>query len=249
MTQPTIINAGDDNTTKDTTAYNPTADSGDSRTFNSVTIPASANTVCFFFIADLPPTSNIVTGLSATGSGVELFDFDPTPLDSNHRSSRVMVMDVSGLGAFSSTVTASLSSATTVGSILGVICTDGFIESFSTTADRSLDLPRHLVYSPNYENNTLCVQTVTDGDTSSSFTVSSGTELYNVADSKGSGTSVYAFSQATNGSDGSKEIKYTSSTAGHEAVDITYLFSTQRNPFATNFGPVIRPIISHDVIS
>ena len=113
MTQPTIINAGDDNTTKDTTAYNPTADSGDSRTFNSVTIPASANTVCFFFIADLPPTDKTVTGLSATGSGVELFDFDPTPLDSNHRSSRVMVMNVSDLGACTANVTATMSATNT----------------------------------------------------------------------------------------------------------------------------------------
>jgi hypothetical protein len=247
MTQPTIINAGDDNTTKDTTAYDPAADSGDSRTFNSVTIPASANTVCFLFIADVPHTTVNVSGISATGGGVEIFDFQVSPNDSSYRSARAMAMDVSSLGAFSSTVTVSLSTATTVGSILGVICTDGFIENVTSTVDKAIDSPLYRSFSKNSDNNIFCSMTAVDGDFTSALTISSGTELFNATDSKASGTGVYAISQATSSAD-VKTIAY-SSSASQDSFDVQYVFSTQRNPFATSFGPVIRPIISHDVIS
>jgi len=241
MPQPTIINAGNNNVVNDTTSYDPAEDAGASRTFNGITIPANANTVCFLFVMDVASSSFDVSDISATGGGVEIFDFEIAPDASGYRTSAAMAMDVSSLGAFTSTITVSLSAASAAGSILGVVCTDGFIENVTSTSDRATFSPLFRSYSKNSDNNILCQMHCVDGDYSNALTISSGTELFNAADSKTAGSGVYAISQATSSAD-VKTISYTA-PVGADTFDVQYVFASQKNPFEQQGGGLIRNVI------
>ena len=233
MPQPTIINAGDDNTSKDTTSYQASSESGDSRTFASVTIPANANTVIFHYGMHVPTNTNQSTGMSATGDGVELFDFEvlgASTLSTTYRAARIMVLDVSHLGAFTTTVTVSLSGSTTVGSILGVVCTDGFLESMLGTVDRITERPRNTFHSPNNENNALVITGHCDDDARSAFTMVSGTQLFEGIDSKTQSSS-FAFTQSTNTASNTKVIEYQADAIAYESTLGVFAISSQRNPF------------------
>ena len=233
MPQPTIINAGDDNTTKDTTSYQASAEAGTSRTFASVTIPANANTVIFHFGIHVPTTTHQPTGMSATGDGVELFDFEvvgASSLSNTYRAARIMVLDVSHLGAFTTTVTVSLDAATTAGSILGVVCTDGFIESMLGTVDRLTEKPRNTFHSPNNENNILVITGHCDDDARSAFTMVSGSQLFEGIDSKTQSSS-FAFTQSTNTASNTKVIEYQADSTSYESTLGVFAISSQRNPF------------------
>jgi hypothetical protein len=241
MPQPTIINAGSDNTSSDTTAYLADSETGAARQYSSISIPANANTVCFHVGLHVPPDDHSVDSITATGGGVEIVNFIPVAPDSQYRTARILVIDVSHLGAFTCTVNITLNTATSSGSILGVVCTDGFLESISTTVDRQIDQPRHVVYSPNYENNIIAITGHCDDDVTGHFTMTTGTALFEKVDSKTQSSS-FGFSQSTNSS-GTKTVQYASDLLGFEATIATYVFSSQKNPFEQQGGGVIRSVI------
>ena len=82
MPQPTIINAGNDNTTNDTTWYGLTEGSSRSSETKDITIPANAKTVCIIaaldggFINSVRVDSVTVSGLTVKHT-LNLEDYYP----------------------------------------------------------------------------------------------------------------------------------------------------------------------------
>lgn len=238
MTQPTIITA-------QSKGYAPLSDvNSATRTYEDVVIPANANTVMMFCIMDTSEPIRTFTNLTyGNAAAVKTFLIDV----SSQRPRAVIgaIFDVSDASAMTADVTATIDVASGVTTRLGVVCSDGFVESFQTTNDGSAIEGQSIAYSANYENNIFVLMGGTD-DLGGVFSYTTGTEIFqDAADATSVG--VVAGFQATNQADNTKKIAYTA--AAEEMAEYGVLLSTQRNPFATSFGPVIRPIISHDVIS
>jgi hypothetical protein len=237
MTQPTIITA-------QSTGYAADADSGNTRTYSDVAIPANANTVIMFAVADTGENSRSWTDLTyGDAAATRTFLIDVST--ASPRITIASIFDVSSAGALTADAEATIDSSSTVDTRLGVVCSTGFVESFFTANSRTGVLGQSHVYSPNNENNLFVLCNTLD-DFDGGFSYTTGTQIFQ-SSAGGTNVGVAAASQATNAADGTKKIAY--SSVGEECTDLGVLLSTQRNPFATNFGPVIRPIISHDVIS
>jgi hypothetical protein len=238
MTQPTIITA-------QSTGYAADSDaSSTTRTYSNVAIPANANTVVIWVTGDTTEDFESFTNITYGDSAAVRTHL----VDVSSAAPRMMmasVFDVSSAGALTDDVTATFATAASVNTRLGIVCTTGFLESFFSTQDRSAQEGQSITFSSNYENNLFVLCNAAD-DFDGGWTYTTGTQIFQ-STAGGTAVGVAAASQATNLSDGSKKIAYTAPT--EEVTDFGVLFSTQRNPFATNFGPVIRPIISHDVIS
>lgn len=242
MTQPTIIAAQ----TKGY-AQSGAVSTGQVRTYDDIVIPASANTVIMMVNSSSDETGVEIVSINyGNASAVKIHDIDVSP-PTNLTPCRVVVFDVSAVSAdMTADVTMTFSNNNVSRSTrLGVICTTGFVESWAAYTDDNVTDAQPQMYSPNYANN-IMVLSGSLGRDSTDLAVSKGTLdfLDEVADDK---PGVFGISQATNESDNSKEMAFTMSAEEHNGV--VFAISTQRNPFATNFGPVIRPIISHDVIS
>lgn len=238
MTQPTIITA-------QSKGYAPLSDANSAtRTYEDVVIPANANTVMMVCIMDTSEPIRTFTNLTyGNAAAVRTFLIDV----SSERPRCVVgaIFDVSAAGAMTADVTVTIDSATSVETRFGIVCSDGFVESFQTTNDASAIEGQSIAYSGNYENNIFVLIGGTD-DLNGGFSYTTGTEIFQDASDTVSVAVVAGF-QATNQADNTKKIAYTA--AAEEMGEYGVFLSTQRNPFATNFGPVIRPIISHDVIS
>lgn len=239
MAQPTIISA-------QSKGYAVVSDSGTSRTYEDIVIPAEANTVIMFVVLDTAEASRTWDTLTY-GNAAAIKTFQVSVSSQRARVTEAAIFDVSAAGAMTADLVATISGgSTTVDSRCGVVCSTGFVESFFTSNDGSSIEGESIAFSPNYENN-LFVLCTGASDHDGGFSYTTGTEIF--VDSAGGANvvGVSAGSQATNASDGSKTIAYTAPTVKN--ADFGVLLSSQKNPFATNFGPVIRPIISHDVIS
>lgn len=239
MTQPTIISA-------ESTAYAADSDaSSTSRTYSDVAIPANANTVIMFVVMDISESGRTWNTLTY-GDAAAVKSFQISVSSGAPRATEAAIFDVSGAGALTADLVATINGANTgANTRLGVVCSTGFVESFFTSSDRSATSGESIAFSPNYEKNLFVLCTASD-DHDGGFSYTTGTEIF-TSSAGGSNVGVAAGSQATNASDGSKTIAYTAPS--EEVADFGVLLSTQRNAFATSFGPVIRPIISHDVIS
>ena len=237
MTQPTIITA-------QSQGYPPVSDANsDTRVYSDVVMPAAANTVIVFCVMD---TTSGGTGRQFTdltygdAAAVRTFLIDVS--STRPRAVVGAIFDVSDAGALTADVTVTISSATTVTTRLGVVCSDGFVESFFTGSDGSAVQGQSVVYSNNYENNIFALLTGTD-DIDGGFPYTNGTEIF--TDSGGAGlVGVCAAYQTTNQADNTKKITYTAST--EEAADLGVLLSSQRNPFQGGAGE--QSIISHNII-
>ncbi len=239
MTQPTIITA-------QSTAYAADSDAGStSRTYSDVAIPANANTVIMFVVMDIDESGRTWNTLTY-GNAAAVKSLQISVSGGEPRATEAAIFDVSGAGALTADLVATINGANTgANTRLGVVCSTGFVESFFTSNDKSAQSCESIAFSPNYENNLLVLCTTSD-DHDGGFSYTTGTSIF-TSSAGGSNVGVAAASQATNAANGSKTIAYTAPSV--ESADLGILLSEQRNPFATNFGPVIRPIISHDVIS
>jgi|SaaInlV_120m_DNA_3_1039746.scaffolds.fasta_scaffold28896_1 hypothetical protein len=241
MTQPTIITA-------QTKGYSSTGGSTATKTYEDVVVPAEANTLIVLLASSDFETSrtwiNLTYG-SALAVRTHLVDVSAI---GNSPSTVVAIFDVSEAGAMTEDVVGTLSSSSSLSTVCGVICSTGFVESYSTSVERSTTTNQHRIFSPNYENNIAVTLSSLDEDLPS-LSITNGTELFKYQDA-GSTLNVgtFAISQSANNSQGGKLTSYTLASP-EESATINILLSTQRNAFSTNFGPVIRPIISHDVIS
>lgn len=246
MSQPSIIGVSGSGNTR---AYT-TTDSGNTRVFSSVSIPANANTVIVLFGIDTTSTStDIITSLAIDLTGaVKLHDLYIAP-NSNMKASRLGIFDVRACGAATSELTAQLSGTNANESILGVVCTDGYVESFISGGDRFETNDSEIrAHSGNIKNNILVYMMNKDADIDDfSFTTSGTgvTELFKT-NSGSSGISTASASQAT-ASDNCYTIAYTNTGGGKPMTDVNLLISSQPNAFGD-----IDPrgdIISHDIIT
>lgn len=242
MAQPTI--------TANSQAYNPADNNAaTTRTFSSVTIPATANTVFILFALDATEASRTITNISSSDStlnAVRSHFVDVSP-SANIRSTGLAIYDTSTLGALSVTITGTASSSSTNKGILGVVTTDGYLESFAATGERSSTVIESASYSGNHANTTMVLMGSKDGGVGS-FSFTTGTEIFATEASAG-GISMYAGKQSTNGTGDKLGVKEIVAAKGdtEECSELTILISSQPNPYAD-----IDPrgdIISHDIIT
>lgn len=239
MTQPTVI-------TGSSLVYETAANSGTTRTFSNVSIPAECNTFMALVVLSATELSAEWSDITFNGLGaVKLHQVDVSS-GSTIKATMVAVFDTSDIGAVTGDIVATLSEPETFRALLGVVCTTGFVESFAGSNDRFSNLGRSTAWSGNYQNNIQVLMGGQDRD-ADLFSVTKGIEIYAEAPVGFPDPVVWAAYQDTNETDGQKIIEY--SAAIEEVADICFLISSQKNPFVSNFGPVIRPIISHDVIS
>ena len=238
MTKPTIIDA-------QSTSYSAAADSGTSRTYEDVVIPAEANTVIMLVGLGSPSGTFEWTNITFGNAAAIKTQFIDVSSDTPLQATAAAIFDVSEAGAMTADVVASLSSTSTADSKLGIVCSTGFVESWATTNDRSGTAGQNTVFSPNYENNIFVLMGSVDIDIDD-LSITTGSLIFK-GEQGAAKFGVFGAKQTSEGSINEKTIAYTMSI--EEMSEIIVTLSTQRNPFATSFGPVIRPIISHDVIS
>ena len=237
MAQPTII-------ATESTVYTPVADSGTTKEFTEVDIPATANTIFVIFTNDSPESTRTISSFVFDNSTIQNTLLHTIDVSSSTvaKITQIKIYDTRDLGAFSNEdVTVVLSSGTSTKSLLGVVCTDGYLESFSAADNMTANVFQLSAYSANFNNNILLQMASLDGDITS-FSYTTGTEVYKTT-SSGS-ISLVAGKQATNAS-GIKTIA--GSKSGDDLSSVSILISSQPNPYAD-----IDPrgdIISHDIIT
>jgi len=241
MAQPTIIGVG-----TNTKAYTANSDSGSTRVF-SIAIPANANTMIVTAGLDNDETVRTINSISLLDvTGVEeVMEIDLSPSSAPYRISRGAIFDLRGAGAATGTLTATISSSSTNKALLGVVCTDGFVESFTVTQDRQYQDGQIVTHSGNMANNVMVYMMVSDLDTTNIAYASPAAELYDLQTSD-DGLSVTAASQSTTSND-TKTISFSGISGGADGTDLTLLISDQPNPFA-DINPT-GDIISHDIIT
>tara|TARA_X000001382_G_scaffold58660_1_gene40281 strand:- start:755 stop:1471 length:717 start_codon:yes stop_codon:yes gene_type:complete len=237
MSQPTIIAVG-----TNTKAYTANADSGTEREF-TIAIPANANTMIVVMGLDNDESVRTINSLALTGvtGAEEVMEIDMSPSNAPYRISRAAIFDLTGAGAATGTLTATISSSSTNKALLGVVCTDGFVESFSVTQDRQFQDGKIVTHSSNMANNTMVYMMVSDLNTANIAYASPASELFDVQTSD-NGLSVTAASQATT-SNNTKTIAFSGVTGGADGTDLTLLLSSQSDPFDGITGKLTSPII------
>jgi len=242
MPQPTIINAGNDNTTNDTTWYGLTEGSSRSSETKDITIPANAKTVCIIaaldggFINSVRVDSVTVSGLTVKHT-LNLEDYYPnTPVGVQHHL--IVVLDVSDKGALTPTVTVNYTAATTEGANIGVLCVDGYLVSSSgfgvNTGMEEIRSPS-VIADP--ENTTLVVMGCSDALTSAALTGNGDTVVeFKSTSSGGYDPSIHCLSQKTftNG----YGIVSGDFAAGQDMGRHTLQFHSSKPPFQTRGGMI-----------
>lgn len=231
MSTPTILDEG-----SKTKAYE-SSDSSGNRTFD-ISVPLNANVVAFIVMLNANDNdSNPITGLTHTGltGAVELFDIDASR--TGIRATRIGIYDVSECGAGTLEITAAASGSTTA--IAGAVATDGFIESFTTFVDRTIDRSSVSVHSGN-DDNILVLLGVHQGS-SASGTFSTGTQIFKTNSSDDS-IAVVAGKQTTT-TNGLKTINYDETAVSSPFAGLSILFSTQKDPFDGITGKLTSPVV------
>jgi hypothetical protein len=239
MTQPTIITA-------DSETYLPTNNSGTDRLFSNVSIPASCNTFMVTLAAGTSESNVTWTDVTFNGVGaVKLHQIDVSGSDTDVRATVAAIFDTSSIGAVTGTIEGTLNVASTISCLAGVVCTTGYLESFSTSNDRVSRNGQNVSFSNNYANNISVLMGSLDRDPAT-FVVSAGTLIY--ADKPGALAApvCWAIYQDTNDLNNQKTIAY---DAAIEAVaEISMLISSQANAFSGG-GAEVGPVIKHNVIT
>lgn len=243
MTQPTIIGVGSNS--KAYQADNNGTGAGAQRVFSNVAIPANANTVILLCGIDEEEDSLTINSLTWSGlSGeVEIIDISISSTGNDYRGARLAIYDVTGCGAGSVTITAALTGADSDAAILGVVCTDGFIESFHSSPDRLTDPAEVKAFSGNMQNNVLVFTGIKDKSLSDfAFTGTGVSDIFKT-DASGSGCSAVAALQATTSASGVKEINYSATGNIDDMTSVSLLISSQSDPFDGITGKLTSPII------
>ena len=244
MGQPTIIGVG-----TNTKGYTPDAspgDTGSTRVF-TIAIPANAKTMIVTAGLDSAETVRSFSSIALEGvtGAEEIIEIDMSPSSSPYRTSRAAIYNLTAAGAATGTLTATLDGSSTDKALLGVVCTDGYLESFTVTQDRQYQDGQITTHSGNMANNTMVYMMVSDLDTTNIAYASPAAELYDVQTSD-DGLSITAASQSTTSND-TKAISFSGISGGADGTDLTLLISDQPNPFA-DINPT-GDIISHDIIT
>ena len=211
----------------------------------SYTIPANANTVIVVAMLDVAiAETNVITSLTL-GSRSPSLSINPTPDTTNGlygvKSVRINIYDVSGEAASTENIVPSFGS-TSQRDIVGVVATDGYIQSANLSLDRS-EQSVFLQSITGDPDNTRTLSILSfDATESFSLTNGTGTEIFK---SENSGFSAYAISSTTV-VNGATTIEYFPDTAG-DLVGTEIILTSKPNPFA-DVNPT-GDIISHDIIT
>ena len=249
MGQPTILGIAADGNSR---AYQANSNSGYSRVYSNIAIPSAANTVFILASIDREEDDGNIQSSAITGmtGATELFKINFTP-ENKFRLTQFLAYDVSECGALTAELTLQYSHNWSNDGITGVVCTDGFIESFLLHQDRNLDFSNMQAYSPNADDNILLnmgtldgTSTVTAGVTYSGTGV---TEIYKVLSDQGAGTdhiaAVAAF-QATNGTGDLSNVKtILREGVTNDLMDVSVVICSQPDPFDGITGKLTSPII------
>ena len=223
MSKPTIINAQ----SKD---YAATSSTGGDRTFEDVVIPAEANTVIILAAFTLAESARTLTDLTFGNASAIRTHLIDVSADTFSRATIAAVFDVSASGAMTADVVATLDSSQTAGARCGVICSTGFVESFTTTNHRSATDCESITFSPNYAENIFSMIGSCHVDISD-FTVTEGTLIFKGAQSDNH-VGVYGVVQDTEINTNQKKIGYTQTIEEH--ADLFVTLSSQRNAFGSS---------------
>jgi hypothetical protein len=225
MPKPTIINAQ----TTDYVQKSPTS-TGLVRTYENVLIPSAANTVIMMVNSSSSETLVEIVSINyGNANAVKIHDIDVSP-PTNLTPCRVVVFDVSAVNSdITADVTMTFSNNDSSRSTrLGVICTTGFVESWTAYTDDNMTDAQPQMYSPNYANNIMVLSGSLGRDVQD-LTVTKGTLLY--SGSPGIAlAAVFGISQDSEESDNSKEMAFTMSAEEHNAV--LFQISSQKKQFA-----------------
>lgn len=244
MTQPTIIGVG-----SNSTAYQPIVNnSGTTRVFTNVEIPATARLVLLQAGLDSDATGKAIGSFTYSGLSdyTVLFDIDPSPAQ-NVRVSRFTVLDVSKAGAMTITVTvpilntSGVASSSTAGGILGVVCTDGFIQNLTLTQDRLMEHHKLKVFSGNSANTTLVSMAVLDHVAEGvNISETGASQIYQGASGN---IRNLASQQSTVGTDNFQSIVMECDNKADDMAHAVILLSSQSDPFDGITGKLTSPII------
>ena len=223
MSKPTIINAQ----SKD---YAATSSTGGDRTFEDVVMPAEANTVIILAALTLAESARTLTDLTFGNASAIRTHLIDVSADTFSRATIAAVFDVSASGAMTADVVATLDSSQTAGARCGVICSTGFVESFTTTNHRSATDCESITFSPNYAENIFSMIGSCHVDISD-FTVTEGTLIFKGAQSDNH-VGVYGVVQDTEINTNQKKIGYTQTIEEH--ADLFVTLSSQRNAFGSS---------------
>jgi len=242
---PTIIGVG-----TNSKAYAPDVNnSGSTRVFSNVEIPATANTVLLHVGQDADFGSKRLNALTYSGLSNHkvVMDVLPTPTQ-NVRLTRFAVLDVSGAGAMTITVTsqvtntAGANSGTSGAGILGVVCTDGFLQNVTLTSDRLMEHHKLMVHQGNSDNTTLVSMGVIDNVALDDITISTtgASEIY---DTQSGNIQNIAAQQSTVDSDGFQTIVIASDDAADDMAHAIVLLTTLPDAFGGLTGTLTSPLV------
>lgn len=225
MTKPTIIAAQ----TKGYAQELPQS-TGLNRTYLDVVIPASANTVIMMVNSSRSENDTQIVSINyGNTSPVKIFDIDVSSTQLS--PCRVVVYDTRHIDTdLTADVTMTFNNDShTRSTRLGVICTDGYVESWTSYNDDNVESAQTQMYSPNYANN-IMILSGSLGRDYQDLTVTQGTLDFSDA----IGTvypAVFCISQATEEADNSKKVAFTMTAEEHNAV--LFQISSQKKQFAS----------------
>jgi|TARA_R100000081_G_scaffold91829_1_gene71170 hypothetical protein len=238
MSKPTIIGTG-----TNTKGYTPTSNANSTnRTFTNIAIPANANTVFLQVGFDSALNSRNITDVSLSGiSGhVELLNVDPTP-NEQVKITRFIALDTSACSASTVELQMTLSSASSGKAVLGVVCTDGFIQNVTLTQDRLMEFHKLMVHQDNSDNTTLVSMAIMDEDTTDlAFSGTGVAQLYKVDETT---VNCYAHSQSTVSADGFMTIIFESDDNADDIAHAILLLTSQLDPFDGLTGKLTSPVV------
>lgn len=198
--------------------------------------------LCGFASAENSTTDEKMTALTLSGitGFTELHDISISARE-DFRATRLGIYDVSSCGAATATLTAQLSLTNTSESVLGVVCTDGFVESFNVAGDRFVDKGEIKSHSGNIDNNLLVYMGVKQSTITDMPFEGSETELFRT-NSASADIGAVAASQGT-ASEGTYTVKFANSASGAPLNTVSLLISSQPDVFLGKEGRITRSII------
>ena len=254
MTAPTIIGVAADGYTR---SYPTTSGATTATRSFTVSIPNNATRMIMMFSVDTGNNSRYLGTPTLSGSN-QTFTGDVTLLEyfnvsapnSPVRATSLAIWDISkvsgsGTGNFEYTLLSTSSGnpqATSLETVLGVVCTDGFVESYVAGQERTFDLNKVRAFSENKDNNLtlymLCQELSADNTSFSGADSSANlTTLF-----KGNSTSSTVSCCAATTTNPTRELTVTNTNSGADGCDVTFMISSQSDPFDGITGKLTSPI-------
>lgn len=238
MASPQILNIGTDST------YYTTKTTRTESTY-TVTAPASANTVIFVAgFDDIADGTDLIPTIT-WGSRTPLVTVKLTPTnltDVNYRYIKLLSFDVSSEGAISDTATLTFAASTALRDVLGVFCTDGYMQSTTLNPERSSFNVYEPIYSGDPDNTGYLMFTCMDAS-SVTYTAIQGTEIFEASVTDLSAFGIYNSTAVS----GIQTIEFSASTA-NDAAFANIILTSRSNLFLGD-GTETGPVIKHNVIT